>query len=72
MIAIRWADVGYPSEPGEREFAGITLRVEADHIAKWREDPDGIWEIENASSSASSRRYTLDRWHPSGTVTARQ
>ena len=66
MIAVCWADVGCPNEPGEREVAGITVVIGWEHIEKWKEDPDGVWEVEKVSPSRAGlgRRYTLDQWHP--------
>jgi hypothetical protein len=67
MIAVNWTDVGCPAEACEREVAGILVLIESEHIIRWKEDPDGVWEVEKIDSSPSSatRRYTLDQWHPS-------
>ena len=66
MIAVNWADVGCPSEAGEREVAGIVVMIEWDHIAKWREDPDGVWLVQQVNSTQPDREapYALDQWHP--------
>ncbi len=66
MIAVTWADVGCPSEAGEREVAGVVVMIEWDHIAKWREEPEGVWEVQEVKSSQPDREppYTLDQWHP--------
>jgi hypothetical protein len=66
MIAVNWADVGCPTEAGEREVAGLVVMIQWDHIARWREDPDGIWEVQEVKASQADREppYTLDQWHP--------
>jgi hypothetical protein len=66
MFAIRWSDVGRLKRPGEQRIEGLTLSIEAEHIAHWQADPDGVWQIEKArSSNNSAPRWTLTRWHPS-------
>ena len=66
MIAVNWADVGCPFEAGERKVGGIVVMIEWDHIAKWREDPEGVWEAQEVNSSHIGREphYALDQWHP--------
>ena len=66
MIAVNWADVGCPTEAGGREVAGLVVLIEWDHIAKWREDPEGVWEAQEVKTSQPDRGplYTLDQWHP--------
>jgi hypothetical protein len=66
MLAVNWAEVGCPSEAGEREIAGVVVMIEWDHIARWKEDPDGVWEVQEVKSSQPDREppYTLDQWHP--------
>jgi hypothetical protein len=71
MIAVRWSDVGCITEPSEQEIEALTIMVEQDHIARWKADPEGIWEIArvHADEENPSRRWALTRWHPSnGTV----
>jgi hypothetical protein len=67
MITLTWADVGHIQEAGEQEVAGITVAVGWEHIAKWKEDPEGVWEVERGGPTVSGLRqfYTLDHWHPS-------
>jgi hypothetical protein len=67
MIAVNWTDVGCPTETCEREIAGILVLIGSEHITKWRQDPDGVWEVEkiDPSPDCPERHYTLDQWHPS-------
>ncbi len=47
---------------------GLTLSVEQEHIARWKADPEGIWEIAKVRTDDQdpSGRWVLTRWHPSG------
>jgi hypothetical protein len=68
MFAIRWSDVGRADEPGEQKIEALTLPVEQEHIARWKVDPEGIWEIakDRTDDQDPSGRWVLTRWHPSG------
>ena len=68
MFAIRWSDVGCAEEPGEQEIEDLTLSVEQEHIARWKADPEGIWEFAKVRTDDQdpNERWVLTRWHPSG------
>ncbi len=66
MLAIRWSDVGCAEEPGEQQIEALTITVEQEHIARWKADPEGIWEITKVHTGEQNPndRWVLTRWHP--------
>ncbi len=67
MFAIRWSDVGYAEEPGEQQIEALTITVEQEHIARWKADPEGIWEIAKVRTPGQDPggRWFRTGWHPS-------
>jgi hypothetical protein len=63
MHSIGWREVDYTAMPGIRQVRDFTIMLLPEHIARWKEDPDGRFEVK--SSANQNALAALGQFYPS-------
>jgi hypothetical protein len=63
MSTISWKDVTFTETAGPIRHGDVTLNVTENHIARWKEDPDGRYAVIAAPDDASP--VDLGKFYPS-------
>ncbi len=63
MPTIGWRDTAFATTEGPNRYRGYTIRVCAEHIERWRDDPDGRFKLKPISGNSTAAE--LDKFFPS-------
>ena len=62
---ITWDDVGRTETPGWVTVRGRIFEVKQEHIAAWKEGPDGAWTLVRIGNDDEDAQWVLDAFDPS-------
>ena len=63
MLTIGWRDVEFGEAPGLVRFRDLMVTLKAEHIARWKDDPDGRFQLRlNAQGTETAE---LEKFYPS-------
>jgi len=63
MQTVSWKDISYTEVAGPTSFGNLALRITDEHIARWKEDPDGRYAVMPAPEGVSP--VDLGKFYPS-------
>ncbi|WP_188913137.1 hypothetical protein [Aureimonas endophytica] len=63
MPTIGWRDVAHVEVTGPVRFRSMTVQIRSEHVARWRDDPDGRFNVH--ASSADPTVGELGKFFPS-------
>ena len=63
MSTVGWKDLAFTQTPGPTSFGDHMLVVTEEHIARWKDDPDGRYAMMPSAESASP--IDLGKFYPS-------
>lgn len=63
MSTVSWKDVDFTETAGSASFRDQTLTIKDEHIAQWKEDPDGRYAVMPAPEGVSP--VDLGKFYPS-------
>jgi hypothetical protein len=63
MSTVSWKDLAFTETAGPATFGDWTLTVKDEHIARWKEDPDGRYAVMATPDGVSP--VDLGRFFPS-------
>jgi hypothetical protein len=62
-MIVTWADVGRTETPCWVTLEGKRVRIEQRHIDAWKEDPSGVWTLQEFSCCNSTTQWVLRRFY---------
>jgi hypothetical protein len=63
-LFIGWAALSYAMMPGRVQYGGGVVHLTLEHIDRWQEDPEGVWEAKG-NINGDQISYQLCRFQPS-------
>lgn len=63
---LRWIDIGRSLKPGSYPFRGQKISIRLAHIHRWRDDPEGVWEVHAIMLPRGKSRLAIRAFRPSG------
>ena len=63
MPTIGWRDVAHAEISGPVRFRSLTVQIRPEHLAMWKDDPDGRFSVRLSSSDPT--RGELGKFYPS-------
>ena len=63
MPTIGWNDIAFGDAPGQIRFREFLVSITAEHIARWKDDPDGRYRLKLLSETA--RTAEPEKFYPS-------
>ena len=63
MSTVSWKDVAFTETPGPTSFGELTFTLKDEHIARWKEDPDGRHAVMPTPEGVSP--VDLGKFYPS-------
>ena len=63
MSTVSWKDVAFTETAGPASFGDQTLTIRDEHIARWRDDPDGRYAVTPSPEGVSP--VDLGKFYPS-------